>query len=129
MASLRITVTPAGDDAEALADLATQLRGAMDDRQRLVRMAGLSLPGAAPPQTAAGAADRVFRLDLPDGDLASGVLRALGGWLMRHPRATVAVKADGPSGGVSLRLEGWSAVAFAAAVSRVQQQLGTGPHG
>ncbi|CAN5396508.1 hypothetical protein BH23ACT9_BH23ACT9_15560 [soil metagenome] len=128
MASIRITVTasPTGAAADAgpaaLAALAAALRDGLEEGQRVTRMAGLSLPGAASAQEAAGA-DRIFMLDLPDGDVGTGALRALGGWLMRHPSAQVALKADGPSGGVSLRLARWSAVAFAAAVARAQSQL------
>ncbi len=137
MASLRMTaIVPesVGMDEQraALADLARRLRADLHEGQRLRRIHGLSLPGAPAKDTSHRGSgpdedkptpDRVFMLELSDGDPALAMLRALGGWLMGHPQMGVALKADGPGGGVSLRLDHWSAVAFASAVARVQQHL------
>lgn len=138
MSTIRLTVTVPDDlppvrQASALADLAGVLHAALEDDERLTRREGLSLPGAPAtsghPGLGAGLGSamldlrRVFTLVLPDGHDGTGLMAALNGWFMRHAWAQIALKADGPAGGVSLRLASYSAVGVAGAIARVHDVL------
>jgi hypothetical protein len=141
VSTLRIAVTPGAgipgsEQADMLNDLMGRLKGALGLGQRLSRLPELTLPGAAPAAPAPGSSTRtmldpdppgellrVFLLELQDGEPATAALHALSSWYMRHPRVTVTLKAEGPGGGVSLKLAGFSMVSFAAAAARVNEQL------
>lgn len=133
MSDLRVVVTfPDGYDVEeqteVLGELQQKLKEQMGLNQRLSRLPQLSLPGGpqavAPrltptPQQAEEVALRVFLLEFPDATSCASALRAVGGWYMRHPDVSVSLKADGPGGGVNLRLTSFSTVAFASVVSKI----------
>lgn len=135
MSELRIVVTfPDGYDLEEQTEVLGELQQALKDQmglnQRLSRLPQLSLPGG--PQAVAPrltptpqkkkdeeVAMRVFLLEFPDAASSASALRAVGGWYMRHPAMSVSLKADGPAGGVNLRLTEFSTVAFASVVAKI----------
>lgn len=129
MSSLRVVVTFPGDayDVEAqtavLGELQQALKAQMGLNQRLSRLPELTLPGAAQGANQGKPTDevalRVFLLEFPDAADAAAMLRALGGWYMRHPDVQVSLKADGPAGGTNLRLTSFSTVAYARAVASI----------
>lgn len=129
MARLRVVVnfpeaTQTAAQVESLQGLADALRGAMGPEQRLSRLPHLELPGAGGPQPHDPSQPlRVFLLELPDGADCSAALRAIGGWFMQHPTVTLSLRADGPGGGVNLRLEGFSTVGFAGAAARMAEMV------
>lgn len=134
MSNLRVTVS-FGDDppsverqSEILDELGRTMREGMGKEQRLMRLPALQLPGAAgasqpPAEGSEEMALRVFMLELPDGADANPIMRAVGGWYMRYPHLTVTIKADGPRGGTSLKLTGFSTVAFARATSQIAELM------
>lgn len=136
MSDLRIVVTFPDDydveeQTEVLGELQQALKDQMGLNQRLTRLPQLSLPGGpqavAPRLTPTPQATeetkevalRVFLLEFPDAAACASAMRALGGWYMRHPALSVSLKADGPAGGVNLRLTEFSTVAFASAVAKI----------
>lgn len=133
MSDLRVVVTfPDAYDVEEQTEVLAALQQALKDQmglnQRLTRLPQLSLPGGpqnvAPrltptPQQSEEVALRVFLLEFPDAAACASALRAVGGWYMRHPDLSVSLKADGPAGGVNLRLTSFSTVAFASVVSKI----------
>ena len=128
MATLRITATPPEADGPeavglALTSLDAGLREVLLAGQTVRRIVGLALPGAPVPTAAEDHPGRVFLVQIADDDDPGTILRALAGWHNRHPNATLAVKADGPGGGVSLRLASYSAVGFAGLSARIRAQL------
>lgn len=130
MSTLRMAVS-FGDGAPSLEEqsrildaLASALKESLGSDQRLTRMPALQLPGGPQPAAAQqGVPSRVFLLELPDGEPPDGALRALGSWYMRYPDLVVTVKADGPAGGTSLKLQSFSTVAFARAAAQVASLL------
>lgn len=130
MATLRVAISFPEDDTpgleeqtEILNDLMETMKHSMGLNERLTRLPELTLPGqAAPdPETVTEVAYRVFQLEFPEESGCGAVLRAVGGWYMRYPWVTVSFKADGPGGGVNLKLTGFSTVAFAQVASRIQE--------
>lgn len=135
MSDLRIVVTFPDDydveeQTEILGELQQALKEQMGLNQRLTRLPQLSLPTGpqkkaeprltpTPQKTEEEVALRVFLLEFPDAAACASALRALGGWYMRYPGLSVSLKADGPAGGVNLRLTEFSTVAFASVVSKI----------
>lgn len=128
MSSLRVVVTFPGDayDVDAQTAVLGELQKALKDQmglnQRLSRLPELTLPGAAAASTkdpSDEVALRVFLLEFPDASDCATMLRALGGWYMRHPDLQVSLKADGPAGGTNLRLTSFSTVAYARAAAAI----------
>jgi len=127
VSQLRVTVSfPAGQPVEeqiaVLDELGQAMRARMGPDQRLTRLPELRLPGGGTgPRRVTGEAValRVFLLEFPDADGCANALRAIGGWYMRHPDLVVSLKADGPGGGVSLKLQAFSTVAFARAAATI----------
>jgi len=119
------------EQTTTLNELQQALKNQMGLQQRLTRLPELSLPGAAkavgprltptaPPEEVTL---RVFLLEFPDKAACASALRAVGGWYMRHPDVSLSLKADGPRGGVNLRLKTFSTVAFARAVAQVTELM------
>lgn len=128
MGSIRLTISfdeeiPAEAHSAALSALAGALRSSLKEHQQLTRTGALTLPGGGPIDAAPPGDDRIFKLVMPDGDLPGEFLRVFGGWLMQWAQVSVAIRAEGPGGGTSLRLKGWSAVAFAGAAAQIHQRL------
>lgn len=138
MSELRVVVTfPEGDyDVEEQTTILNELQKALKDQmglqQRLSRLPQLSLPSGPQkveprltptPQQTEEVALRVFLLEFPDAAACASALRAVGGWYMRHPGLSLSFKADGPAGGVNLRLKNFSMVAFARAVSQITELM------
>lgn len=133
MSDLRVVVTfPDGYDveeqSEILNDLQQALKNQMGLQQRLTRLPQLSLPSGPKkieprltptPQVTEEVALRVFLLEFPDAPACASALRAVGGWYMRNPGMSLSLKADGPAGGINLRLKSFSMVAFAQAASQI----------
>lgn len=136
MGTVRVAVS-FPDDAPSLEEqqrilneLMQAMKDAMGLNERLTRLPEMTLPGqqAPDPSELDEVAYRVFQLEFPDDTGCGQVLRAVGGWYMRHPWVTVSFKADGPGGGVNLRLSGFSTVAWANAVARLRQHTEPEPH-
>jgi hypothetical protein len=112
---LRVTVTFSQErraqEAESLEELDSMLRREAGDRAELNRLPGL----AAPP----GAPKRVFSAQLRGAGAGRDVIRAVQGWMMHYPHATVTLKVDGPKGGTNLQVRGYSAVALARAAAKI----------
>lgn len=140
MSELRVVVTfPDGEyDIEEQTTILNELQQALKDQmglqQRLSRLPQLSLPSGPkkvePRLTPTPQADkseevalRVFLLEFPDAAACASALRAVGGWYMRHPGLSLSFKADGPAGGVNLRLKNFSMVAFAQTVSQITELM------
>lgn len=138
MSDLRVVVNfPEGaydveKQTEVLSELQKALKDQMGLQQRLTRLPQLSLPGGPQqtqprltptPQQTEEVALRVFLLEFPDAAACASALRAVGGWYMRYPELSLSLKADGPRGGVNLRLKSFSTVAFARAVSQVTELM------
>lgn len=137
MSSLRVVVSFPVDayDVEeqtaVLGELQQALKAQMGLNQRLSRLPELTLPGAAqtsqPADPHKEVALRVFLLEFPDAADCAAMLRAIGGWYMRHPDVQVSLKADGPAGGTNMRLTSFSTVAYARAVSSINDLMEEGP--
>lgn len=138
MSDLRVVVNfPDGYDVEEQSTILNELQQALKDQmglqQRLTRLPELSLPGTQKPvseprltptpQVTEEVALRVFLLEFPDVQACASALRAVGGWYMRHPGLSLSLKADGPAGGVNLRLKSFSTVAFAQAASQITELM------
>lgn len=130
MSNLRVVVTfPDGAyDVEAQTKVLGELQQALKDQmglnQRLTRLPELTLPGQKrQDQPTEEVALRVFLLEFPDAADCSTMLRAIGGWYMRHPDVQVSLKADGPKGGINLRLTSFSTIAFAKAVASINDLM------
>lgn len=129
MGTLRVAVSFPEDAAsleeqeQVLNELMQRMKDAMGLNERLTRLPELTLPGqqAPDPSELDEVAYRVFQLEFPDDTGCGQVLRAVSGWYMRHPWVMVSFKADGPGGGVNLRLTTFSTVAFAQAIARLQK--------
>jgi hypothetical protein len=111
------------EQQRVLNELMQAMKDAMGLNERLTRLPELTLPGqqAPDPSEMDEVAYRVFQLEFSDDAGCGQVLRAVGGWYMRHPWVTLSFKADGPGGGVNLRLSGFSTVAWANAVARLRE--------
>jgi hypothetical protein len=141
MGTLRVAVSFPEESASleeqerVLNELMQDMKGAMGLNERLTRLPELTLPGqqAPDPSELDEVAYRVFQLEFPDETGCEQVLRAVGGWYMRNPWVMVSFKADGPGGGINLRLSSFSTVAFAQAVARLKEhtepQAEDGAHG
>lgn len=137
MSDLRVVVTfPDGYSVEeqsvVLNDLQQALKDQMGLQQRLTRLPQLSLPSGPKkieprltptPQVTEEVALRVFLLEFPDAQACASALRAVGGWYMRNPALALSMKADGPAGGINLRLKNFSTVAFAQAASQITELM------
>lgn len=133
MSNLRVVVTfpepqPSLEhQTEVLNELGRAMKDAMGLNERLSRLPEMQLPGTQSRQTAPGdeneVALRVFLLEFPDESGCAVVLRAVGGWYMRHPKVTVSFKADGPQGGINLRLTEFSTVAYAQVASKINELM------
>lgn len=130
MSSLRVAVSfPDESQAdlerqtEVLNDLMETMKQAMGLNERLTRLPEMTLPGQQTPDPADAdaVAYRVFQLEFPDEGGCARVLSAVGGWYMRYPWVTVSFKADGPGGGVNLKLTSFSTVAFARVAARIRE--------
>lgn len=108
---------------KVLDELMQSMKDAMGLNERLTRLPELTLPGqqAPDPSQMDEVAYRVFQLEFPDEGGCVQVLRAIGTWYMRNPSVMVSFKADGPGGGVNLRLTSFSTVAFAQAFARIRE--------
>lgn len=107
---------------EVLTELGQAMKSEMGLNERLSRVPEMQLPGTqsqTPSTSQEEVALRVFLLEFPDGSGCAAVLRAVGGWYMRHPKLTVSFKADGPQGGTNLKLTEFSTIAFAEVVSKI----------
>lgn len=102
------------EKAEVLNALMMVLKGGMGLNERLTRNPGMG-------QTAGPL--RVFVLEFQDPERCSLALRSVGGWYMRHPDLTVSLKADGPKGGIRLQLKGFSTVAYAEAIAKINELM------
>lgn len=111
---------------EVLNELGQTMKSEMGLNERLSRLPEMQLPGTQS-RTPAGEQEevalRVFLLEFPDESGCAAVLRAVGGWYMRHPKLTVSFKADGPQGGTNLKLTEFSTVAFAEVVSKINELM------
>lgn len=130
MGTLRVAVSFPQEQAysleeqqKVLDDLMQAMKDAMGLNERLTRLPELTLPGqqAPDPSKMEDVAYRVFQLEFPDETGCVQVLRAVGSWYMRNPMVMVSFKADGPGGGVNLRLTSFSTVAFAHAFARIRE--------
>lgn len=130
MGTVRVAVSfpdeaapPLEEQQQVLNELMQAMKDAMGLNERLTRLPELTLPGQQAPDPAQldEVAYRVFQLEFPDDAGCAQVLRAVGGWYMRHPWVMVSFKADGPGGGVNLRLASFSTVAWANAVARLRE--------
>lgn len=134
MSDLRVVVTfPDGYTVEeqtaSLSALQQALKEQMGFGQRLTRLPQLSLPGGPQPQAPPSGSEpdevalRVFLLEFSDAAACASALRAVGGWYMRHPDVSVSFKADGPKGGINLRLTNFSTVAYAQTVAKINDLM------
>lgn len=138
MSELRLVVTfPDGFSVEHQTTALTELQKALKDQmgfgQRLSRLPQLSLPGGPKqqpqpkPQPQPTEHDevtlRVFLLEFTDADACASALRAVGGWYMRYPSVSLSFKADGPKGGINLRLTNFSTVAYAQTVAKINDLM------
>lgn len=132
MSNLRVVVTfpdpqPSLEhQTEVLTELGQAMKSEMGLNERLSRVPEMQLPGtqSQTPSTAQEeVALRVFLLEFPDGSDCAAVLRAVGGWYMRHPKLTVSFKADGPQGGTNLKLREFSTIAFAEVVAKINELM------
>lgn len=138
MSDLRVVVNFPDDSydveeqTQILGDLQKALKDQMGLQQRLTRLPQLSLPAGPQkveprltptPQNTEEVALRVFLLEFPDAKACASALRAVGGWYMRHPGLSLSLKADGPAGGVNLRLKNFSMVAFARVASQITELM------
>ena len=130
MGSLRVAVSGPVDDppslehqTEILNDLMERMKQAMGLGERLTRLPEMTLPGQPAPETSESAdvPYRVFQLEFPDDRGCAQILSAFGGWYMRYPWVMASFKADGPGGGVNLKLTSFSTVAFAQVAARVRE--------
>lgn len=132
MSSLRVVVSfpgqpapPLEEQTQVLNELMRAMKDSMGLNERLTRLPEMQLPGAQRPagqtqtQTMEEVPLRVFLLEFPDGASCDTMLRAIGSWYMRHPRLTVSMKADGPRGGINLKLTSFTMVSFAAAAAKI----------
>lgn len=132
MSNLRVVVTfpepqPSLErQTEVLNELGQAMKNEMGLNERLSRLPEMQLPGTQS-RNPAGPQDevalRVFLLEFPDESGCAAVLRAVGGWYMRHPKLTVSFKADGPRGGTNLKLTEFSTVAFAEVVHKINELM------
>lgn len=132
MSNLRVVVTfpepqPSLEhQTEVLTELGQAMKSEMGLNERLSRVPEMQLPGTqsqTPSTNQEEVALRVFLLEFPDGNDCAAVLRAVGGWYMRHPKLTVSFKADGPQGGTNLKLTEFSTIAFAEVVSKINELM------
>lgn len=133
MSSLRVVISfPDTYDVERQTAVLGELQQALKDQmgldQRLSRLPELTLPGTAAPAAKAADAEqevalRVFLLEFSERDAGASALRAVGGWYMRYPSLTVSFKADGPRGGVNMRLTSFSTIAYAQVVSKINELM------
>lgn len=112
MVTLSLTVvlpdTPENEEAAALDELQDVLHREAGELAALDRTLGFG-QSAGPP--------RVFRARFSGTAALVALLRAAGGWMMRHPWATVTFKIESSSGGKTLQMRGYSPVAMARAAS------------
>lgn len=111
---------------EVLTELGRAMKSEMGLNERLSRVPEMQLPGTqsqTPSANQEEVALRVFLLEFPDGSDCAAVLRAVGGWYMRHPKLTVSFKADGPQGGTNLKLTEFSTIAFAEVVTKINELM------
>ncbi|MFN2388962.1 MAG: hypothetical protein ABR575_05075 [Actinomycetota bacterium] len=66
---------------------------------------------------------RVFIATFSTADALAALLRACGGWYMRHPSATVTLKVESGKGGKTLQLKKYSPVALANAAAQLEEYL------
>ena len=119
MPELRITVvmpkdTPPDEEGRALDDLMAKLAAEAGRHAQLSRSPGF------------GKADgplRVFGSIFSGSEALTAILRATGGWYMRHPTATVTLRMESSKGGRTLQLKGYSPVSFAQAARQIEEYL------
>jgi hypothetical protein len=66
---------------------------------------------------------RVFIGTFDTAEALAALLRASGGWFMRHPGATVTYKMESSKGGKTLQLKTYSPVALASAAAQLKEYL------
>lgn len=118
MPELKITVVMPGADpqqeASALDGLMSALAGEAGRVAILQRQQGLGQPDAPP---------RVFVATFDTAEALAALLRASGGWFMRHPAATVTYKMESSKGGKTLQMKSYSPVALASAAAQFEEYL------
>lgn len=114
MTTLSLTVVLADTPEEEEKDALDALQAALDREAGALATIDRALGFAqtsGPP--------RVFRTRFADAAALTPLLRALGGWMMRHPWATVTLKIESSAGGKTLQMHGYSPVALARAASEL----------
>ncbi len=66
---------------------------------------------------------RVFAARFSGEEPLAALMRAAGGWFMRHPHATVTFKMESSKGGTTLQLKSYSPVGLAQTVAQLQEYL------
>lgn len=118
MPELRITVvmpdTPEEEEADALDDLMSRLAAEAGRLAQLGRQGGLGQQKGPP---------RVFAARFSEAAALAALVRASGGWYMRHPWATITYKMESSKGGRTLQLKSYSPVAMAKAAVQLEEYL------
>lgn len=66
---------------------------------------------------------RVYLATFDSAEALAALLRASGGWYMRHPSATVTYKMESSKGGKTLQMKSYSPVAIASAAAQLKEYL------
>lgn len=102
------------EEAKALDGLMSALAAEAGRLAVLQRQPGLGQKEGTP---------RVFAARFSGGDALAALMRATGGWFMRHPGATVTFKMESSKGGKTLQLKSYSPVALAHAAVQLEEYL------
>lgn len=118
MPELKITVVMPGadpqDEASALDGLMSTIATEAGRLATLQRQQGLG---------ATVGVSRVFIATFDSAEALAALLRASGGWFMRHPAATVTYKMQSSKGGKTLQMKSYSPVALASAAAQLEEYL------